>query len=290
MYENDKFIFLLRMNIYKYFLIILLFPLFSSDNLEKRIYTEPYITAIFTGNGTKGTVSYSSRIRPKKVYLTDSHEEIKIKTSENNYPININRTSLENNVTMELYENSFQLSNLFNGIRHFKKVDLSHFNVKPKDTSYMFYNCDKLEEIIFGKFDTSLVTTMAGMFQGTEKLTILNLSGFNTQKVIDMNNMFNNCNKLIYLDLRNFVFSKTTNTAQMLDNCKKLNFLNIYSFKEGDSFDLSFFNNLKKLIYCINEIEAPNLSNRLKNKGFISNCSYLPPELEKYNEIQIYST
>ena len=290
MYENDKFIFLLRMNIYKYFLIILLFPLFSSDNLEKRIYTEPYITAIFTGNGTKGTVSYSSRIRPKKVYLTDSHEEIKIKTSKNNYPINIISNSLENNITMEFDENSFQLEYLFGYIKHFKKVDLSHFNVKPRDTSYMFYYYDKLEEIIFGKFNTSLVTTMAGMFQGTEKLTILDLSGFNTQSVINMKNMFNNCKKLIYLDLRNFDFSKATNTAQMLDNCKKINFLNIYSFKDGDSFDLSFFSNLRNLIYCINEIEAPNLSNRLKNKGFISNCSYLPSELEKYNEIQIYSS
>jgi hypothetical protein len=84
--------------------------------------TLAYITAVFIETGTKGTVSYLSSIWPKKVYLTDSHEEIKIKTSENNYPINIISNTSENNITMEFDENSFQLEYLFSGIKHLKKL------------------------------------------------------------------------------------------------------------------------------------------------------------------------
>ena len=53
---------------------------------------------------------------------------------------------------------------LFKGLNHIKKVDLSKFNLKPIDTSYMLSGCTKLEEVIFGDFDTFIVETMEGMF------------------------------------------------------------------------------------------------------------------------------
>ena len=275
MHKNDKFIFQFKLIIHIY-LIFLLFPLFFTENTQRKLDNEQIITAIFTGNGELSTVSSSSTIKPKTAYLTSPPSEIGFGNSQD-YTIFINNDKNENNITLVFKNNDFYLSNLFKGLKYIKKVDLSLFKSKPKDTSYMFYNCNNLEEIIFGNFDTSNVGSMSGMFQNI-KVTSLDLSRFKTDKVSDMKNMFKGCGNLNYLNLKNFKFSgikDDDNIEQMLSGCKdSLKYLNVYSLEDKDEFDYDFFEYAKNLIYCINETIAPAISKNLKKKGFILNCSY----------------
>jgi surface protein len=153
----------------------------------------------------------------------------------------------------------------------------------------MFYYCNDLEEVIIGSLDTSLVTNMARMFQNT-KITSLDLSGINTNNVINMDSMFESCNYLKYLNLRYWHFSKLVNAERMFFRCKdSLVFIDIFSLKDKDTFDFKIFDfihepNKKKLIFCINKTEAPNLFQNLTSKGFILNCSYLYSEKNDMEE------
>ena len=270
MHKNDKFIFQFKLIIHIY-LIFLLFPLFSTENTQIKLDNKQIITAIFTGNGELSTVSSSSNAKPSAAYLTSTPKVIDFVNTQD-YPILINNGKNENNITLVFKNNDFYLSNLFKGLKHIKKVDLSLFKSKPKDTSYMFYNCNNLEEVIFGNFDTSNVGSMSGMFQNI-KVTSLDLSRFKTDKVSDMKNMFKGCGNLNYLNLKNFKFSgikDDDNIEQMLSGCKdSLKYLNVYSLEDKDEFDYDFFEYAKNLIYCINETIAPAISKNLKKKGFL---------------------
>ena len=75
----------------------------------------------------------------------------------------------------------------------------------------------------------------------------------------------------------------------MLINCQdSLIFLDISSIKDSDKFDDKFFDSVyslnRKLIFCINKGKSPNRLNKLIEKGFILNCSYLTPEEIDLNE------
>ena len=287
MLGNDSIIFLLKLVNFKHILVSLLFllPLFSSQGTQRKLYNNPYISLVLIGEGDgKSTISYSSFIRPSKIYLTETNEELTF-GEEKNCPININTGLEENNITMEFTKNDIDLSGLFQYLNNIKKVDLTHFTNKVNDTSYMFYQCSNLEEVIMGSLNTLNVRNMAGMFQNT-KITSLDFSRIKTKNVYDMNNMFNLCTNLKYLNFKNCNFKSLFNTNQMFGGLQNsLIFIDIYSLKDKDNFDKIFFNLItNKLIYCINEEEAPNFSATLKSKGFILNCSYLSSEEAIYDE------
>ena len=150
MLGNDSIIFFIKRINYKLLLfpLLFLFPLFSSQNTQRKLYTNPYISLILIGEGDgKSTISFSSFIRPSKIYLTETNEELTF-GKEKNCPININTGSIENNITMEFTKNDVNLARLFQYLNNIKKVDLTHFKNKPSDTSYMFYQCNNLEEVI----------------------------------------------------------------------------------------------------------------------------------------------
>ena len=200
MHENAKFIIF----IYQFFL---LFPIFSSENLQRKLNcNNPNITAnitvLYIGNNELLAVSPYSWVIPLLAYKTSTETKGDVSYKIDDIKITIKNNENENNITLVFQKNKnygFYLTNLFSYLDHIKKVDLSHFKKRPKDISYMFYKCYNLEEVIFGNFDTSNVISMVGMFYNT-KVTSLDLSRFNTTKVTDMSYMFYYCTQLEYLD------------------------------------------------------------------------------------------
>ena len=82
-----------------------------------------------------------------------------------------------------------------------------------KDMAMMFLNCTQLKTLDISSFDTSNVTTMAGMFHSVG-LTSLDLSHFKTSKVTDMHQMFYG-GLIETLDISSFDTSKVTKMAYM---------------------------------------------------------------------------
>ena len=115
MLGNDSIIFLIKLNTFKHILLSLLFllPLFSSQNSQRKLYTNPYISLVLIGQGDgKSTISFSSFIRPSKIYLTETNEELTFGETKN-CPININTGLEENNITMEFTKKDINLGRLF---------------------------------------------------------------------------------------------------------------------------------------------------------------------------------
>ncbi len=77
----------------------------------------------------------------------------------------------------------------------------------------------KLKRIILSdKFDTSKVTTMAGLFANNTQIEdIISLSYFDTQNVENMSGMFAGCSNLVSLDLSSWDMSKVTNDKTMFE-------------------------------------------------------------------------
>ncbi len=66
--------------------------------------------------------------------------------------------------------------------------NLNTTNVTQMD--YMFYDCDKLQELDLSHMNTANVTDMTAMFSYCRDLKVLNLKSFNTAKVTSMKEMF----------------------------------------------------------------------------------------------------
>ena len=71
-------------------------------------------------------------------------------------------------------------------------------------TDYLFYKCDKLENINLSNFNTQNIKDMSHIFYKCNSLKNINLSNFNTQNVINMSNMFSYCKSLTNINLSNF--------------------------------------------------------------------------------------
>ena len=132
-------------------------------------------------------------------------------------------------------------------------VDTSFSKARPESTAYWFSGMSKLEVIAdlenlntsqvtdmsfmfsmregeeygdyqtnlasldVGNFDTSNVTSMAGMFRGCTRLTSLDVSHFDTSNVTNMRGIFSGCRSLTSLDVSHFDTSNVTNMAGMFD-------------------------------------------------------------------------
>ena len=62
--------------------------------------------------------------------------------------------------------------------------------------SYMFSDCESLNNLNISKFDTRNVNNMSFMFSDSKALKILKINNFNTRNVNDMRYMFSNCYSL----------------------------------------------------------------------------------------------
>ena len=278
--ENITHIIIFPQIIYISFISLCLLAKINSDDCPTTTqYNKPYISVLITEPGRKLLVTKGSTIVPEYSFFTPCSNSIKLGIVgglkylfEDEYSVEIKKE--ETNITMEFKEETLNLQNLFKDLGHIKRVDLSNFDKKPTDISNMFSGCIKLEEVIFGGFDTSMVENMAGMFKGTI-ISSLDLSSFDTRNVKNINSMFDSCTNLKYLNLSNFDFSNVSSASSTLNKCQNsLEYLNIYSYKDDQKFDSNFLQNANKnLIFCIDSVKAPKLFLDLTSKNYTIKCS-----------------
>lgn len=163
------------------------------------------------------------------------------------------------------------------------KIDVTEM----KDASYLFYNCNNLQELDLSGFDTSQVTNMESMFAGCSSLIELNLSNFDTSQVSDMSGMFAGCINLRELDLSNFNTGHLTVMTGMVRNCKSLNKLDLSSFDTSQVTEMSFvFGHCEKLVNL--NLSGFDTSNVSDMEGMFSNCdSLISLDLSNWNTAKV---
>ena len=199
--------------------------------------------------------------------------------------INLKNFNTEKVIYMNyMFAHCIKLTSL--DVSHFKTSSVTHMN-------FLFGNCSSLTSIDITNFDTSNVNDMGYLFFNCWSLTSINLSNFNTTsnnyldnmfyncsfKSIDLSNfdtsnvglmsyMFFNCTFLESLNLSNFDISSITNMNSMFFNCTNLNYINLINSKENNDMTLFYlFEGVPdNIVYCIDEINAPNINSILKEK------------------------
>lgn len=102
--------------------------------------------------------------------------------------------------------------------------------------SNLFENCQSLESIDLGNFDTSYAEYMSSMFKGCSKLASIDLSGFVTSGVYDMSSMFEGCRSMTAIDVSSFDTSCLESCSNMFNGCTRFSSLVLgqnFSLPEG---------------------------------------------------------
>ena len=143
----------------------------------------------------------------------------------------------------------------------FRKQDHTKW-FKPSYMANMFYGCSSLTghyDFNAEWFDTSLVTSMEGLFQKCSKLEILNLDYWDVSKVTTMKNMFASCTKLDfpwqYYDLY-WDTSKVTDMSGMFALCSSLNEVG----KNLAAFNTSSVTNMHEMFFACSSLPELDLS------------------------------
>ncbi len=148
------------------------------------------------------------------------------------------------------------MSYMFCQCNSLENLDVSHFNTaKVTAMNCMFYQCESLESIDVSHFNTSRVTTMNSMFQRCNLLPTINIEGFDTQNVTDMSWMFAECKNLNYLDVSNFKTGKVVKMIGMFYYCVKLPAIDV------SNFNTSNVTNMAKMFMACEVLENLNLKN-----------------------------
>jgi len=137
--------------------------------------------------------------------------------------------------------NVTDMSSMFSSMHNLTQIDVSKLSTsKVILMAYMFSSEDNLESIKFGgKFDSSHVQSMWGMFSDTEKLNNLDLSELDTRSVTNMHAMFQRATGLVTQDLSTFDTSKVTDFSVMFDGDTNLQNVNVSSFDTGSGIDFN---------------------------------------------------
>ena len=118
---------------------------------------------------------------------------------------------------------NYNMNNYFFNFSNVTTIDLSYLDTSLTTTmTGMFNMCIYLIDLNLNNFNTLNVTSMAQMFTSCSNLTEVDLSNFDTSNVTNMSDMFQSCSKLIYLDLTNFDTSKVTSTTWMFFGTRSL--------------------------------------------------------------------
>ena len=224
------------------------------------------------------------------------------------------------NITLKLYDNLKDCSNMFYNCENIKSIDLSKFNTSKTvnmenmfyncqnlkeinisnlntknviNTSNMFFNCINLIELDLNSFDTKNIINISGMFFGCEQLNKLNISNFPTDNVTDMSNLFKNCNKLSNIDLSSFNTNKVKNMSGMFSMCENLELLDlsIFSTENVERMDemFNFCRKLKKVILnSFNTIKVKSFEKMFYNCTSLINLdlsSFITEKIEKIDKM-----
>ena len=142
-----------------------------------------------------------------------------------------------------------------------KKIIFTGAIQVPNNIKNLFANLKSLTEIVgLGKFDTSSVTDMSGMFAGSSALTSLDLSQLDTSKVKTTVAMFSGAISLTNLNLSKFDTSNLTNMGGMFSGCSSLKSLDL------SSFDTSKVTTMQN-IFSGTTLSSLTLGDKFKNLG-----------------------
>jgi len=120
-------------------------------------------------------------------------------------------------------------------------LDVGGFDTKNvTDMSYCFSECYRLEKLNVSGFDTASVTNMRAMFQHCESVTMLHVGGFDTAKVTDMSYMFKNCKRVKALNVSNFDMASATTLRTMFQSCENLTELAVENWNTQKVTDLRY--------------------------------------------------
>lgn len=119
----------------------------------------------------------------------------------------------------------------------------------------MFKGMNSLTSIDLSNFDVSNVTDMSSMFFECEALTNIDISHFNTENVTDFLDMFNTCSALLSIDMSNFNTTNVTSMSGMFYHCDSLQSAKLKNMSNNNLIDIS-----NMFAYCtsLNEINLEN--------------------------------
>ena len=115
--------------------------------------------------------------------------------------------------------------------------------------TYMFNDCNSLEEVDLSGIVTTNASDMKRMFGGCKKLTNIDVSGFDTSNVRSMYWMFRKNEQLKEIDLSSFDTSNVENMFGMFVDSG-----NITTIKFGDNFDTSKVKNMGNMFYGLKKL------------------------------------
>ena len=151
------------------------------------------------------------------------------------------------------------MGSMFSNCLVLTSIDLSNFETPLLiDTSYMFYKCYALEEIILTDgekiFETANVENFKFMFYSCENVAELDVSKFDTSSAINMYAMFYGCKKVTTLDVSNFNTRKVQDFGAMFSACVSLTSLDVGGFDTRNARNMaSMFSNLS-----VTELDVSN--------------------------------
>ncbi len=140
-------------------------------------------------------------------------------------------------------------SSMFGDCNKLEEIDLSDMDMSNvTDMEDMFSDCASLKIVDMSEKNLSHVTSMAGMFFRCESLTYVNLSNTNTTVLQDMSNMFNGCTLLEEVKIDGFDTSNVDSMYALFSDCSTLKSLDLSSFK----FSSELFATEEMLWNCLN--------------------------------------
>ena len=181
-----------------------------------------------------------------------------------------------------------KINHMFYDCKRLINLDFSRFNTENvNNMSYLFYFCKCLTNLDLSIFNTQYVTNMSNMFNGCSSLKNLNISNFNTQNVTDMKNMFDGCSTLSSLDLLGFNTQNVVDMSFMFSGCNSLMNLDLSKFNTKN------VTNMFSMFFECSSLKKLNLSNfnteNVTNMSFMfGNCENLINlDLSKFNSKHI---
>lgn len=102
---------------------------------------------------------------------------------------------------LKLCNNVTSTNNMFYMCGEIENIDLSNITFNLTNCASMFTYCRKLKKLTFGNnINTSMATSLNGMFNACSLLVDLDLSKFDFTKILNTYNLFNGCSALTNLN------------------------------------------------------------------------------------------
>ena len=177
---------------------------------------------------------------------------------------------------------------MFIDVTKVEEINLNNFDTsRVQNMSYMFYYCTNLKNLDLSNFDTSKVTTMEFMFYYCTNLEKLNVSNFNTSNVTTMEYMFIYCKELVSIDVSSFNTSNVITMHNMFTGCASLTGLDLSSFNTSKVTTMeSMFKSCISLVSI--DVSSFNTSNVITMQDMFAGCASLTGlDLSSFNTSKV---